>query len=716
MRKLTIKNKKFVGGGATAIALAMTACAVGNTGAAKPAEDRTLKAEKEDTKVATVTDAQLDTDDLVDKISGDLVTEKDVYKDETVYAFADAEGHTKNTLVNEVLHNPEKKAELTDTTNLTGIVNLKGDETFTQDKEKITWKANGADIYYQGTTDEKLPVSVAATYYLDGKKVSPSELAGKSGHVKIRFDYSNEAEVTKKIGGKDEKIKVPFVAVTGMLLSDDFKNVTVTNGKATTEGGRNIVIGYALPGLADSLKVKESDFSKDITFPEYFEVEADVDDFELDMTVTVLMNASAMNLTGDIDMEAIDGAMEDMGDAAGQIAKGSGDLAEGSELLFEKMGEFNTGVGQLKSGIDKLSDSTQPLEEGVATLNASAHSVSGGVAQLDAGLKAPMSEEQKAAVYANASAQAQAAAQQQLAQQTTDYDAIQAQAEKAAVDAATAELAKKAEATKSGLSTTIGNGMKSTSSGVAEGMDEAGAIDAAVAAAGITDPNMKAAVKEAIKTQIIPGAINSAADAASPQLAAGIAGNIGDNVVASAKSAAGTAAVATAKQANAAAGEAVVAAVGSAAGNTAVATVGATKAEIAGQIETVGESGYSLVTGSAALAEGTQTLQDKMPTLEAGINQLAEGADLLATGSSQLTDGAGKLADGSEKLSGGIEQFNKEAIGKLISTYNGDVKDLAERVQAVLKASSEYETFTGLCDGDSGTTKFIIKTEGISAD
>ncbi len=708
MRKLTIKNKKFVGGGATAIALAMTACAVGNTGAAKPAEDRTIKAEKEDTKVATVTDAQLDTDDLVDKLSGDLVTEKDVYKDETVYAFADAEGHTKNTLVNEVLHNPEKKAELTDTTNLTGIVNLKGDETFTQDKEKITWKADGADIYYQGTTDEKLPVSVAATYYLDGKKVSPSELAGKSGHVKIRFDYSNEAEVTKKIGGKDEKIKVPFVAVTGMLLSDDFKNVTVTNGKATTEGGRNIVIGYALPGLADSLKVKESDFSKDITFPEYFEVEADVDNFELDMTVTVLMNASAMNLTGDIDMEAIDGAMEDMGDAAGQIAKGSGDLAEGSELLFEKMGEFNTGVGQLKSGIDKLSDSTQPLEEGVATLNASAHSVSGGVAQLDAGLKAPMSEEQKAAVYANASAQAQAAAQAELANAATDYDAIRAQAEAGAQAQFEQQRSDKIAEKTTEISAGLAN--SNTYALVAQGL--------------LADPYLSAtfeqiaaaqgagATKEQVATLYAKNIVDGLTGQAAPAIAAGAVDDAGAEI----KTAVGDAAVATAKQAGATAGAAVVDAVGKAAGNTAVATVGATKAEIAGQIEKVGDSGYSLVTGSAALAEGTQTLQDKMPTLEAGINQLAEGADLLAAGSSQLTDGAGKLADGSEKLSGGIEQFNKEAIGKLISTYNGDVKDLAERVQAVLKASSEYETFTGLCDGDSGTTKFIIKTEGISAD
>ena len=33
--------------------------------------------------------------------------------------------------------------------------NVKGDETFTQDGENLTWNTDGADIYYQGTTDKE---------------------------------------------------------------------------------------------------------------------------------------------------------------------------------------------------------------------------------------------------------------------------------------------------------------------------------------------------------------------------------------------------------------------------------------------------------------------------------------------------------------------------------------------------------------------------------
>ncbi|WP_406565847.1 hypothetical protein, partial [Eubacterium callanderi] len=59
---------------------------------------------------------------------------------------------------------------------LDGIKNIKGEETFSESGDNLTWDTNGADIYYQGTTEKELPVSVILTYYLDGKKISPSEL------------------------------------------------------------------------------------------------------------------------------------------------------------------------------------------------------------------------------------------------------------------------------------------------------------------------------------------------------------------------------------------------------------------------------------------------------------------------------------------------------------------------------------------------------------
>ena len=132
-------------------------------------------------------------DDIEDVLKDSLGigSETDSDKDETVYVMADSSGSVKNVIVSEWLKNTDKSDVISDISNLDNIENVKGDETYTQTGDKLTWDAQGGDIYYQGTTDEESPVSVDVTYYLDGKKVDSSELVGKSGHVKIRYEYNN---------------------------------------------------------------------------------------------------------------------------------------------------------------------------------------------------------------------------------------------------------------------------------------------------------------------------------------------------------------------------------------------------------------------------------------------------------------------------------------------------------------------------------------------
>ena len=120
----------------------------------------------------------------------------------------------------------------------------------------MVWAADGNDIYYQGETSQELPVSVKMTYFLDGREISAADLAGKSGKVKIRIDYTNNSSRNAKINGKKETIYTPFMMATGMILpTDTFTNVEVTNGKVISDGNKNIVFGFAMPGMQESLGV-----------------------------------------------------------------------------------------------------------------------------------------------------------------------------------------------------------------------------------------------------------------------------------------------------------------------------------------------------------------------------------------------------------------------------------------------------------------------------
>lgn len=191
-------------------------------------------------------------------------------KTETVYVNANADGSVDKITVSDWLKNHSSSDTLEDFSNLENIKNVKGDETFTQNADgSIVWDSKGNDIYYQGESNEELPVTMKVTYYLDGQQMDPKDMAGKSGEVKIRFDYYNNSNETVKVKGKNYNIKTPFTMVTGMILSSDvFSNIEVTNGKVISDGDKNVVVGLAFPGLKSSLNLASYDKLDDVDIPE----------------------------------------------------------------------------------------------------------------------------------------------------------------------------------------------------------------------------------------------------------------------------------------------------------------------------------------------------------------------------------------------------------------------------------------------------------------
>lgn len=93
-------------------------------------------------------------------------------------------------------------------------------------------------------------------------------------------------------------------------------------------------------------------------------------------------------------------------------------------------------------------------------------------------------------------------------------------------------------------------------------------------------------------------------------------------------------------------------------------------------------------------------MSDNMPALTDGIHQLTNGAALLVSNNGALTDGASKLsgaatqigegvqklAKGSNQLMDGMIEFDKEGIQKLMDAYDGDVKTLLNKLEAVVNA------------------------------
>lgn len=299
-------------------------------------------------------------------------------KEETVYILSNADGSVKKIIVSNWLKNSSGSRSISDYTELKDVVNVKGDEEFKAGSDgRYVWEAAGNDIYYQGTIEKELPVDLTIKYILDGKEVSAGELAGKSGRLTMRFEYTNNEKRTVKINGEDTEIYVPFAVLTGMILNNDvFKNVEVSNGKLINDGDKSVVAGFALPGMQESLGL---DADK-LEIPDYFEVTAEVENFELTTTLTVATNEifGGIELDEDADLDDITDAIHELSDAVDKLLNGSEALYDGISTLYDKSGE-------LVSGVDKLADGSKSLADGANRLNAGSSSLASGADTLNAG-------------------------------------------------------------------------------------------------------------------------------------------------------------------------------------------------------------------------------------------------------------------------------------------------------------------------------------------
>ena len=209
------------------------------------------------------------------------------------------------------------------------------------------------------------------TYYLDGKEIKPEDLAGKSGKVKIRFDYTNNESRTVNIDGKDLEVKVPFLAASMLMLpGDKFKNVKVSGGKVMADQDQSIVIGTAFPGLADSLELKDYEATKDIDLKDYVEITADVENFELDFTATAISTCGLSDMKdGDLDdvNDVIDGVKE-MTDASDELVDAMGQLSTGAGTLQDYLSQYTSGVSQVDAGAQALAEGLSELDEQITTL------------------------------------------------------------------------------------------------------------------------------------------------------------------------------------------------------------------------------------------------------------------------------------------------------------------------------------------------------------
>ena len=130
-----------------------------------------------------------------------------------------------------------------------------------------------------------------------------------------------------------------------------------------------------------------------------------------------------------------------------------------------------------------------------------------------------------------------------------------------------------------------------------------------------------------------------------------------------------------------------------------------------------------LVNGANSLYVGTQKLSGGTKELDNGSKQLKSGLNTLDSSTVQLRDADGLLVDaantisqGVNTLAEGITKFKEEGIDTICNYINGDLKDIQVRVEKLQDLANEYNTFTMLNNGESGSVNFIMIMDAIKKD
>lgn len=706
-------------------------------------------------------------------------TSKTDSKEETVFVFADANGKQDHLIINEKLKNVTGQTSIKDITTLKDISNLTGDETSTVSGNKITWAANGSSLTYQGTSEAQAPVTMKVTYYLDGKEISASQLSGKSGKVTMRFDYTNNAEKTITVNGKQQKACVPFTMITGLLLpTEQFKNVEVTNGRIVEANDSNVVLGITLPGLKESLNMNFEGKNLDIDIPEYFEVTADVTDFELEMTLSV----ATSNLLSELNLDELSLAdvKEDINtltDAGNQLSDGAAALADGTGTLKDGVSELTGKVPELTNGVSQLDDGASALVDGVAQLSEGTLKVQNGSSELSAGIYAYADGVGEAALGASLldeNMTQYAAAVNQLYTTLADNELDKNLAQLAAGAVQMNEGLNGA----AGLSMTLKNGMtayqKKYNEAYSAAFEKLLEVNVAQQTGGATLPDEQlAAIRAAVLQALAQKGIKETPDITDTdaenkpvnQMTCMIGGLCG---LYTTYSAAGDA-----QNANTVLGYLVTISQASAAYRTMAATqsslensglytgAGAMAAGLSQLKESVGTfdtyqegtlcsslymlnmSAQKLKTegtqklngglaeinqnsddlkggvtdlngGIAQLADGTGGLSLGAVQLKDGTVQLKNGAAALAAGAIQLQNGAVELNEGAITLRDGMVEFNETGIQKLAGLIGTDADNAVETIKQIVQLGKDYQSFAGKDDDMEGSVTFIYKTAGIT--
>ena len=267
------------------------------------------------------------------------------------------------------------KGAVTDYGNYSEVKMLNSTADIHQSKDQVTFTTDQDKVYYQGTLkDAQIPWNIKFTYTLDGKKLSASEAAGKSGALQIHIQIT-ENKKCKTDFYDNYALQAALSLDTGKCKNIKAEGATLANVGADKQISYTVLPGKGLDAV----------------------VYADVTDFEMD---AVSINGVRLDLDLDIDLDdeelmdkvkEIMDATRDLNDGAIKVSDGADELKDGGSSLTDGASSLNEGVATLDDGIRNLKSGVSDLQTALNTLNDQSGTLRDGSGKILEGLQSVQS-------------------------------------------------------------------------------------------------------------------------------------------------------------------------------------------------------------------------------------------------------------------------------------------------------------------------------------
>lgn len=324
-----------------AVASALAVALIGGTAVPQFAMFTPVYAEE-----ASVTNARIESD----------VIEGSAEKEEVIYASMTATGAVKSLyVVNEIFS--DTPALVRDFGAYIETINLTDEAELGLEADSVVCVIEEESFTYQGNlASTDLPWNVSIVYELDGQRIAPEELAGKSGSLRILIETDRNAALDQ---GYFENY---MLQVTCALPIDHATHVATEEGAIALAGSDTSVTFTGMPG-------KDGSFS----------LTAQVKDFEMEgISIAAIPFSMALDMP---DSSALVAQFDELIAGTEKLKSGANDLEAGASALSGGVKEFGKGTSQLRDGAEELSS-------GVAAYVAGVVQVSQGLGQATEGSKA----------------------------------------------------------------------------------------------------------------------------------------------------------------------------------------------------------------------------------------------------------------------------------------------------------------------------------------